>query len=285
MSDFGVRIVQPGSLRDLWEALPKLKGPHAFLSGGTDLVVRAKHFGDTPPLWVDLSRLDELKKIEAKKDHLFIGGRVTWAEIEHSPLVREWAPAVYAVWAEFASPPVRTLATLGGNCANASPAGDGIPSLYAEEAVLVLVRFGKKREVPVEKFFTGPRRTVLEKDELLYGIKVPKWPGHRAAFMKLAPRRGLAIAKAAVAVAVELAGGRVKKARIALGAVGPTVARVRAAEDYLQGKALDEKAASEAGRLASEAAKPITDHRSTAEYRKAMAGVLTKRALLTVRGR
>lgn len=281
--DFGIEIVQPKSLADLWKTLPRLTGPRAFLSGGTDLVVRAKHFGDTPPTWIDLSRLSELKRVEEKKDHLFIGGRVTWAEVEESALVRKWAPALHAVCPEFASPPVRSLATLGGNCANASPAGDGIPALYAEEAVIVLEKFGKKREVPAEKFFTGPRRTVLAKDELVVGFKFPKWPGHRGAFLKLAPRKGLAIAKAAVAAAIEFDGRRVKKARVALGAVGPTVIRAKDLEAFVTGKALTEDVLKECEPLAAKAASPITDHRSTAEYRRAMAGVLARRALAKLR--
>jgi xanthine dehydrogenase FAD-binding subunit len=281
--DFGIDIVQPKSLGELWKTLPKLDGPRAFLSGGTDLVVRAKHFGDAPGTWVDLSRLAELKKLEDKKDHVFIGGRVTWAELEESSLVRKWLPALAAVCPEFASPPVRSLATLGGNCANASPAGDGIPALYVEEAVILLERFGKKREVPAEKFFTGPRRTVLAKDELVLGFRFPKWPGHRGAFLKLAPRKGLAIAKAAAAAAVEFDGGVVKRARVALGAVGPTVARAKELESFVTGKAPTEDVLRECERLAAKAASPITDHRSTAEYRRAMAGVLARRALASIR--
>jgi CO/xanthine dehydrogenase FAD-binding subunit len=276
---YNVQILQPATLREVWRSLPAIRVPRAFLAGGTDLVVRAKHVGDVPPIWIDLSRLSELKRLEEKKDHIFIGSRVTYADLERSAVVRQWLPALYGVWSEFASPPVRSLATLGGNCANGSPAGDGIPALFAEEAVVMLERFGKKRDVPIDKFFLGPRRTVLQTDELIVGFKLPKWPGHRGAFLKLAPRKGLAIAKAAVAAAAEFSGEKVIKARVALGAVGPTVARVRDLEDFLAGKALTADVLKEAERMASAAARPITDHRSTAEYRKAMAGVLTRRAL------
>jgi CO/xanthine dehydrogenase FAD-binding subunit len=277
---YDVRLVRPASLKELWAAVAGLRGPYAFLAGGTDLVVREKHFGDTPRVWVDLSRLKELKVIEEKKGHLLIGARATWAEVERSAAVRKWAPSLAAVCSEFASPPVRTLATVGGNCANASPAGDGIPALVAEGAVAVLAKGARRRDVLVEDFILGPRRTVLEKHELVLGFRVEKRRSlPRGAFLKLAPRKGLAIAKVAAAVSARVEGGRLADVRIALGAVGPKVLRAREAEAYLEGKEPSPGVLKEAQRLARGAAKPITDHRSTADYRREMAGVLVRRAL------
>ncbi|OGS05822.1 MAG: hypothetical protein A3G41_07890 [Elusimicrobia bacterium RIFCSPLOWO2_12_FULL_59_9] len=273
-----VDIVRFKNLSELWKGIAAVQRPRRYFAGGTDLVVLAKAGIGVPCTWVDLTPLKELKRIYEDKEAIFLGAGLSLLELEESDLVRRWAPALSDVFPEFAGPPIRGSATLGGNCANASPAGDSLPALYAEEARVVLERFGKRRELPIENFILGPRKTALRPDELLLGFSVPKRP-HKGAFLKLGPRKGLAIAKASVAAAVVLEDGLVKKLRVALGAAGPTVIRSRRVEALLEGRALSSANIERARALAGEEARPITDHRSSAEYRRAMCGVLLGRIL------
>lgn len=278
-----VDILQPKSLPELWKIVSRIKDSFRYLAGGTDLVVLAKHGIGTPCTWIDITKIKELKKIEEKSDFIFIGSLVTYAEIEESELIQKWAPALFSVPPEFASPPIRSLATIGGNCANASPAGDGLPALYVEEAKVVMKLKNLAREVPIEKFFLGPRKTCLKKNELIVGLKIPKKPYTKGTFLKIGPRKGLAIAKASLALSVRANGsGTIQDIKISLGAVGPTVIRASKTEALLQGQKMDEKLIKKAQELVQTEASPITDHRSTAEYRRAMCAVLLKRALKKV---
>ncbi len=274
-----VEIVQPKSLPELWRTLSKLRGPYRYLAGGTDLVVVAKHGVGVPCTWVDISAIKELKKIEDKKDCISVGALVTYAELSESDKIAKWAPSLFAVCPEFASPPIRSLATAGGNCANASPAGDGIPAYYAEGAQVVLKLKSAVRRVPIEKFFLGPRKTVLKKDELVYALELPKKKGWTGAFYKVGPRKGLAIAKASMAVCAKITDGIIDDIRIALGAVGPTVLRAVKTETLLKGRAWSSDLSARAQETVQTECSPITDHRSTADYRRAMTGVMLKRVL------
>lgn len=275
-----IDILQPKSLNELWKTVSKLGNSFRYLAGGTDLVVVAKHGIGTPCTWIDITKIKELKKIEQKSNSIFIGALVTYAEIEESELIQKWAPALYAVPPEFASPPIRSLATLGGNCANASPAGDGLPALYVEGAKVVLKLKNFTREVPIEKFFLGPRKTVLKKNELIVGFRIAKKPYTKGTFLKIGPRKGLAIAKASLALSLRSNGsGTIQDIKIALGAVGPTVLRASKTEALLLGQKIDDESIKKAQELVQTEASPITDHRSTAEYRRAMCGVLLARAL------
>lgn len=275
-----VDILQPKSLSELWKSVSSLKNSFRYLAGGTDLVVLAKHGIGIPCTWIDITKIKELKKIEQKSDSIFIGSLVTYAEIEESELICKWAPALFSVPPEFASPPIRSLATVGGNCANASPAGDGLPALYVEGAHIILKSKSSTRELPIEKFFIGPKKTVLKKDELIVGFRIPKKPYTKGTFLKIGPRKGLAIAKASLAISLrENGSGTIQDIKIALGAVGPTVLRANKTEALLLGQKMDDSLIKKAQELVQTEASPITDHRSTAEYRRAMCGVLLKRAL------
>lgn len=275
-----INIVQPKTLSEIWKTISKIRDPYRYLAGGTDIVVAAKRDVGVPCTWVDISKIKELNKIEEQKSYIFIGSLVTYSDIAESNIVKRWAPSLYEVCPKFASPPIRSLATIGGNCANASPAGDGIPSLYAENASIVLKLRNSVREVPVEKFFLGPKKTVLKKGELVYGLKIPKKSGYSGTFLKIGPRNGFSISKVSLALSIKSDGSKtIQDVRIGLGAVGPTVIRAIKTESYLKGKPLTQKLLEEAQKLIQSEVAPITDHRSTAEYRKAMTGVLLGRVL------
>src|SRR4030095_10588498 len=118
---------------------------------------------------------------------------------------------------------IRNRGTLGGNIAHGSPAGDTLPALYVADAIVQVVSVSERRDIPIAEFFKGPRKTVLEPDELIVGVRVKKRPGVRAAFLRLGQRQAQAISKVSVAVALTFREGRPDWARVALGSVGPTV--------------------------------------------------------------
>lgn len=267
------------SIAEASELAAKTRGAVHFLCGGTDLIVKSKAGKLKPATWIDVSKLPELKAIADRETHVYVGAGTTYRELEFSPLVQRELPALHQAVLEVGSPQIRALGTLGGNVGNASPAGDGIPPLYAYGAQIDLVGPQGTRTVTAETFFRGPGRTVLAPGEIIQGFRLPKRPGHRAAFLKLGPRRSLSIAKVSLALALELADGALANVRIGLGAVGPTVLRGLKAEKFLEGKRPTREVYEEAARLTREEVTPITDFRSTAGYRRAMSGALLVRAL------
>jgi carbon-monoxide dehydrogenase medium subunit len=174
------------------------------------------------------------------------------------------------------------MATPGGNLCTASPSAEIAPILYALDAQVRIAGPRGTRRLPIQQFITGVRRTALQDDEMLVDIHVPH-PGSRAGshYIKLKERQKMDIAFVGVAAAVDLESGDgvIREARIALGAVAPTPIRAPRAEQALRGERLTDAALEEAGRLAAEAARPISDVRASAEYRREMVNVLTKRAV------
>jgi carbon-monoxide dehydrogenase small subunit/xanthine dehydrogenase small subunit len=270
---------RPRSLEAALELLA-LDGARRPLAGGTDLLVRAKDGVVDRATLIDVTAVPELRGIEERGDHLWIGAATTHAELLRSPAVARHVPALREACAVIGGPQVRNRGTLGGNLANASPAADTVPPLFAADAVIELVSVSERREVAIAEFFLGPRRTVLAPDELILGVRVPRRPHVRAAFLRLGQRRAQAISKVSVAVAMTFREGRPDWVRVALGAVAPTVVRAPAAEAALLSGGW------EGLRRAREAvcaeARPIDDLRSTRDYRREMAGVLLERAVRRV---
>ncbi|MFH1620053.1 MAG: xanthine dehydrogenase family protein subunit M, partial [bacterium] len=278
---FPVTIASPENLKELWKILPGIPRPRKYLAGGTDIVVQAHGGSGLPCSWIDISRMPELRRIRETKDSLFIGAGVKIAELECSPAVRRWLPVLFSAASRYASPPLRNMATLGGNCANASPAADGVCALCAEGAEMELASPRKKRILPVEKFFSDYRKTALRPDELILGFKFEK-KQHGGAYLKLSPRRAFSISKVSAGVSLRVEKGLISGCRIFMGAVGPVVARAAGTESFLNGRPLSPAVIEEAGELIGRECRPVTDHRSTKEYRCAMTAVLLKRALSAI---
>jgi len=273
-----VSIFKAKDLPSLWKLLPSVPRPRKYLAGGTDLVVRAKQEPQAGVSWIDVGALPELGVLRAARTSFFIGAGVKVAELEDHPEIKKWFPALHSACAQSACPSLKNMATLGGNCANASPAADGACALCAEGAWAVLERFGKKRRLPVEELFQGPGKTRLYPDELILGFEFRKTP-RSGVYMRLVPRRRFAISKVSVAVTLTKKEKTVKSLRVFMGAVGPTILRAAGTEKYLRGRRLDLQSIREAKKIISDECRPITDHRSTAQYRRAMTGVLLARAL------
>jgi len=255
-----------------------------LLAGGTDLLVELKEAAAVPRVVIDLSRARDLKRIALTAAGLSIGALATHAEIMASPLVRAHAPVLVDAAHSIGAAQTRNLGTLGGNLVSGVPSMDGGPALFALDAELVLLNASGRREMPISDFFLGPRRTVLQADELLAEIVIPKANlGKPACFRKFGLRKGQALALVNVAVSAwfDWDAHAFSAPRIALGAVAPTVVRARKAEAYLERRAVTLDAMAEAGRIAADEARPIDDFRASAGYRRDLVAVLTRRALFS----
>jgi carbon-monoxide dehydrogenase medium subunit len=252
------------------------------LAGGTDLMADYKTDTHGIKALVDISRLDDLKGIAVTDEGLRIGALVTHSEIMASPIIRENFPALVEAAHTIGAVQTRNLGTLGGNLVTCVPSMDSGPTLVALEALVTIAGTDGSRQIPLSELFVGPRKTALRFDELLLDILIPKRNvGKPTAFLKFGLRKGqaLALVNAAVSFWVDEKKGTFLEPCVALGAVAPTVIRAPGAEKYLAGRAISDEAMAEAGRLAANDAKPITDFRASAEYRRELVAVLTRRAL------
>lgn len=259
--------------RTLTEAYALLaRGGRRPLAGGTDtLVERAAGIPDARR-YLDLAALEELRGIRAADRELVLGANTTYAEIRRSRLVAKHAPVLAAMAAEVGAAQIQNRGTLGGNIATASPAGDSLPVLLALDAQIVVGSARGERTVPAAGFFPAYRRTTLAPDELILRIAVPIRPDFRVVFRKVGTRRAQAISVVVLAVAWRREHGHWRDVRVALGSVAPTPIRARATEAALEGAPpTAEVAAVAAATLAAEIA-PIDDVRSSAEYRRTVAG-------------
>jgi carbon-monoxide dehydrogenase medium subunit len=280
-------LATPGSL-DECLALLAAGGPDTKLvAGGTDLLPQMKNGLVKPARVVDLSGVAELRVLAADDGRGFrIGAAVTARRLERDARVRSAYASVAESGALVGSIQVRNLATVGGNICNAAPSADMAPPLVALDAEAVIAGPRGRRRVPMASFFLGVRRTVLAADELLVELVIPA-PGPRSggSYLRHTPRRELDIAVVGVASQVTLADGVCAKARIALAAVAPIPVRARAAEQALEGQPLTPEAIERAATLAVESARPISDQRGSAEFRRHLVRVLTRRTLTSALAR
>jgi CO/xanthine dehydrogenase FAD-binding subunit len=256
----------------------------APIAGGTNVLVGMREGLYTNRTLLDLNRLEELTGIRVEDGSVVIGGRTTVAELLDSPIIAAHAKPLHRAARTFANPLVRNRATVAGNLVDASPAADTAPPLLALNAEVELVSLSGTRRLPLDEFMVGVNQTLRRPDELLLSIRWPVPATQSAgAFHKLALRKGTACSVISAAATVEGNGaGSCAQARIALGAVAVRPIRVYAAEEGLTGQHLTADAIERAAAQAISAAQPIDDVRSTASYRKQMAGVLVRRLLTQI---
>lgn len=276
-------VQAPSRLDDALAALADDPSAHV-LAGGTDLMVEV-NFGDRRPgSVVAIDRVAELRALDVDRSALRIGAGVTYTRMLDAP-VSTLAPALAEAARTVGSPQIRNAGTLGGNLGTCSPAGDTLPVLSALDATVELASSSGRRTVSVHDFMVGVKRTALGPGELIVAVTVPVIDGWQG-YAKVGTRNAMVISVVGACLAVDRPGRNV---RLALGAVGPTMVRARAAEAWVadrlnwDGVALapaDLAAlASEFGDRAAAEARPIDDHRSTAAYRRYAAGVLARRLL------
>jgi carbon-monoxide dehydrogenase medium subunit len=274
---------QPTSVAEASRLLRENGPGGRFLAGGTDLVIAMKEKGLVPKYIVDLKRVPGLNGIRENVDgSVTIGALTTMFNVETSPVVRKRYPFLAQSAAEVGSIQIRNRATVGGNMANATPSADVAPALIALDATARIAGIGGERTVALEQFFRGPGQTVMDADEVLTGVTIPNTGADLVGeYIKFSPRDMMDLAYVGVAVAYRFGGNRTcTGVRIVLGAVAPTPIRARNSEALLEGQALTEDLAGKAGDEAARESRPISDVRSSADYRRAMVGVMTKRALL-----
>ncbi len=250
------------------------------VAGGTDLVMDLKIKRYLPKNIIDISRVKELDYIVDEGDRIRIGALTRLQEIVDSPIIREKAYVLVEAVNQMASWQIRNIATIGGNLCNASPAADTAPPLYVLNAELKLISVEGERIVPVTKFFHGPRKTELKKNELLAEIIIPVEKDAGASAIKLGRRNAFTLSIVAVATLVKVSDNKFTDVRVALNSVAPTPIRAPSVEKALIGKEASLEAVEEASELVVNDIKPISDVRASADYRREMSIVLTRDSLL-----
>ncbi len=240
------------------------------IAGSTDWGVEVNILSRRADCVVAVDRLPELRELRTTSDHIEIGAALTLTEIER--LLDGSVPLLAELFPQFASRLIRNGATLGGNLGTGSPIGDSPPVLLALEASVVLAHADGEREVPLADYFTGYRQSVRRPGELIRAVRVPLPLSPVTSFHKIAKRRFDDISSVAVAFALDIQDGTVRKARVGLGGVAATPVRALATEAALEGRPWTEETVEAAARVLRTQGTPMDDHRASAAYRAEMLG-------------
>lgn len=259
---------QPRSFQDALRLKSELGRAATPLAGGTDLVVGLRKGHARVENYLDISRIAELREFAVREGHLVIGALVNHARLERCDL-----SALAAAAATVGGPQIRQMGTVGGQLGTASPAGDVSVALLALKAVVEVASVAGRRRIALHDFFVAPGKSALNDDELIAAIHVPM--GRRSDFYKIGKRNAVAISLVMAAISTDSHGD----IGIAIGCAAPTPLRMRRSEALLAERGVDERTIAEAAGLAAEDVSPISDHRGSAEYRRAMSQVLVQRLL------
>jgi CO/xanthine dehydrogenase FAD-binding subunit len=276
-----MEYLAPKTLDELLKDLKGKAGQVKFAAGCTNVIPDLRARAVSPKFLVNLQVLEGMAGIVEKNAGVSVGALTTMSELAASDIIKTWAPALASAAGQMGNHLIRNRATLGGNLADASPAADSAPPLLSLEAVVHTLRAdGGKREIPVDRFFEGPRQTVLGGEEILTGVAFPKPKDpSRSAYIKLGLRNASAISVVSIALLLQMEGDVCRKARVALGSVAPTPIRAYGVEKALEGKEIDEKISETCAEVIRGEISPISDIRASAEYRRWTASVLFRRAL------
>jgi xanthine dehydrogenase small subunit len=265
-------VTSPRTLADAYAVLAE--APTRPIAGGTDLMVALSgELGPPPDRVLDLWHLDELRGIALDGDGVSLGALTTYTEIRRSAVCREHLPGLVEAAATIGAAQIQNRGTLGGNIANASPAGDTLPVLLALDADIVCGSVRGERSVPAEAFWTGYRTTTLAPDELVVRIHIPLALERETRFRKIGTRRAQSISKVVLALSWHDAGPDAlwTEVRLGLGSVAPTPIRAHQTEAALEGRPPTPETADRAAETLAAELHPIDDVRSTAEYRRLVA--------------
>jgi len=272
----------PKNLKEVHATLKEFGGDAKLLAGGTALVIMMKQRLVRPSCLVALRNVRGLNGIAVKDGGLSIGGLATHREVESSSLLRRRLPMLAETFHHVATIRIRNMATVGGGLAHADPNMDPPPSLIALGATLKATSASGSRVIPLDEFFKDYYETVLNPDEIITELFVPKVaPNTGAAYIKFLPRTAddYATVSAAAVLTLDKTNKTIVDVRIALGSVGVTPIRATAAEAVLRGQPLKAEAFAEAGEKAKGVVDPVSDFRGSAAYKKDMAAVFVRRAL------
>lgn len=276
--------LEPELLEEALQLLEKYRERARILAGGTDLVVQMRQGTLRPEFVVHMGLIPGLEGIAPEGEGFRVGALTTLRALEKSAMLRGPLEILRQGAAQVSCPQIRNVATLGGNSCNGAPSADTVPGLIALEAEAIIRGPRGERKVPLEKFHCAPGRTVLNADEILLGFSIPPPPPFTGGSYKKYTPRGtseLAIVGVAALVTLRPEDGGCRRARLVLGACGPTPLRIREAESVLVGSRLEEDAVEEAARIAAAQARPNPgiSVRASAEYRREMVCVFSRYAL------
>ena len=272
-----MEVLRPTTVSEALEA--RAAHPEALpIAGGTDVMVELNFDKARPPAILDLTAVPELATIDGTNGAVRIGATVSYTRVIDE--LQDVLPALAQASRTVGSPPIRNRATIGGNLGTASPAGDAHPPLLAAGATVEVASTSHTRSIAIDEFFTGPGQSALQPDELVTAITVPI-ADHREQFAKIGTRNAMVIAVCSFAVRIDRERGRVGTG---IGSAGPTPLRATEAEAFAEGlmaadEPIDDAARKRFGELVAQAARPIDDHRGTADYRRHALGVLAARTL------
>lgn len=275
-----MRYESPKTTKEAVNLMAKAKGTARLLAGGTDLLVQMKSGLVEPDLIVDIKRIAATQEIKKAGGGFKVGAAVSGARMrDHVGLNKAW-PGVVEATNLIGSDQVQGRGTMTGNLCNASPAADSVPALVAAKAKAQIVGPKGRRSVPVENIPTGPGSTSLKKGEMIETITLPARPAKSGdAYLRFIPRTEMDIAVCSAGISLTLGPrGVIKSARVALGAVAPTVVLAPKAARAIVGTTLDDKALDKLAAECEKVCSPIDDKRGTIEFRTEVAGVLAKRA-------
>ena len=268
-------IESPESLGHAYDLLSTSDGWRP-IAGGTDLMVQITgELAEVPERVLDLWRLNELRGIALVDDALVLGALTTYTDIRRSDLCGEHLPALVEAAATIGAAQIQNRGTIGGNIANASPAGDTLPVLLATDAEIVLGCATGERAVAAADFWTGYRQTARRPDELVVRVRIPVPRSREVRFRKVGTRRAQAISKVVMTLSWSADGGVWRDVRLALGSIAATPVRARETERVLEGAAPRSETADHAAATVASEIRPIDDVRSTADYRR----IVTARVL------
>lgn len=278
MKDF--EYFDPNTVNQAVRLLRKHQGTAKVLAGGTDLFSRMRHQALMPDVVIDLKRIKALSGLRySRQKGLRLGASVAHGEVEHHPSVRRHYGALAEAAGWVGSLQTRHRGTVAGNLCNASPAADTAPALIAYRAVIKIVGPEGEREVPIDAFFQGPGQTVLKPDEIVTDILVPPPQGTLGWGFLRRTRTAIDIALVSSCAVIRADHGVCGEVGIGLGAVAPTPLRAAVAEALLRGRQPSAALIEEVGKVAAAGCRPISDVRCSAEYRKDMVDVLTRRCV------
>ncbi len=273
----------PETLEQALQQLTPVNGARVRpIAGGTDLMIQLRERHVRTDTLVDVSGIPELKRIWVDSDahRLHIGAAVTYTQLIESELIHQYAYLLAETSRLIGGKQIQHMGTIGGNLGNASPAGDTLPCLYVLQADITIASVNGERQVAMSDFMQGPRRTVLQPNELITEVTCDLLPQHAgSAFAKLGLRESQAISVVDVAAVVFIVDGCISSVRVALGSVAPTIVRSPAAEQMLLGQSPSDDLLDRAAEVARQDIKPITDIRGSAAYRLHVAKPMVKQAL------
>jgi CO/xanthine dehydrogenase FAD-binding subunit len=273
-------VHSPKTLAETYQILAERAEAIKILGGGTDLMVLMNARTLDCKEFLDIWRVDELRGITEEGSDLRIGALTTYTQLIQSDLIKEYVPSLVSASRTIGALQIQNRGTLGGNIVNASPAGDSLPVLAAFDAMIEIGSIRGNRTVPFTQFYTGYRRTVLEKDELVRGVTIRKLASEDCDFFyKVGTRRAQAISKVVMGVKTRSADGVIDSIKIGLGSVAPTVIRALDTESFLAGQEITPELIDQARQVIVREVKPITDVRSTEYYRREVTSNLLARLL------